>query len=51
LANVLRSEAQPLGDGSVFRAIRALQRQYFRPPLVKNDPPSYTRRVVGEPLA
>jgi stage V sporulation protein SpoVS len=34
LANVLRSELQPLGDGAVHRAVRALQREFFRPPRV-----------------
>ena len=32
LANVLRGEPQPLSDGSVHRAIRALQREFRTPP-------------------
>ena len=49
LANVLRGEQQPLGDGQVARAIRSLQGRYFRPPTVKNGA-SDTRRNVGPPL-
>ena len=34
LAELLRNEPQPLGDGAVFRACRELQRQFFRPPTI-----------------
>jgi hypothetical protein len=34
LANLLRSELQPLGDGAVARAIRSLQREFWSPPRV-----------------
>jgi hypothetical protein len=47
---LLRHERE-LGDGVVDRAIRLSLRRFFRPPVVKNDPPSYTRRNVGEPIA
>jgi hypothetical protein len=50
LANVLRDEPQPLGDGTVARAIRSLQREFRQPPAVTEQEPR-SRRVVGEPLA
>jgi hypothetical protein len=38
-----------LGDGVVGRAIRELQRTFWRPPSLDKQPRS--RRVVGEPIA
>jgi hypothetical protein len=35
LANVLRGETE-IGDGTVARAIRSLQREFWRPPLNTN---------------
>jgi hypothetical protein len=49
LANVLRGEPQPLGDGAVFRAIRALQREFWTPPSAVAGP-NPTRRNVGPAL-
>ena len=49
LANVLRGEEQPLGDGAVFRAVRALQREFWTPPTSTAGPQS-TRRHVGPEL-
>lgn len=45
LVQALRSEPQPLGDGSVGRAIRSLQREFFRAPALGEEPRS--RRTVG----
>jgi hypothetical protein len=50
LANLLRSEAQPLGDGVVHRAIRSLQREFFRPPTGMTKEPQPHRHAVGEPI-
>ena len=50
LAAVLRGEPQPLGDGVVGRAIRSLQREFFRPPVVRHDTPARHNRVVGPEL-
>jgi hypothetical protein len=51
LANVLRGEPQPLGDGSVFRAIRALQREFWQPPPPERSwANAHTRRRVGEAI-
>jgi hypothetical protein len=50
LAAVLRDAPQPLGDGSVHRAIRALQRELWRPPAVVTES-KQGRRVVGDPIA
>jgi hypothetical protein len=49
LATLLRGEIQPLGDGVLFRAIRSLQREFFRPPSVSHDPKG-ARKVVGPPI-
>jgi hypothetical protein len=49
LAEALRNEPLPLGDGSLHRAIRITQRTYWRPPRV-TAPISQDRRKVGEPL-
>jgi hypothetical protein len=47
LAAALRDERE-IGDGILGRTIRRLQREYFRPPLVKTE--NNTRRVVGDPI-
>ena len=55
LANFLRSEPQPLGDGSVYRAVRALQREFFAPPKVTNagntGQTNHNRKNLGPPIA
>ena len=38
LAAALCSEPQPLGDGQIFRAIKALQREHWRPPTIERSP-------------
>jgi hypothetical protein len=48
LADALRSEPGEIGDGTVAKAIRSLQRQYFRPPTSTSGPQSH--RVVGPAL-
>ena len=48
LAHRLQGEPE-LGDGVVGRAIRELQREFWRPPSIAEEPRS--RRVVGEPIA
>jgi hypothetical protein len=50
LADLLRGEPQPLGDGSVFRAVRSLQREFFQPPRGMLKAPEPHRRRVGEPI-
>ena len=45
LADALGAEPQPLGDGQIFRAIKSLRGQYWRPPSLDEEPRS--RRVVG----
>jgi hypothetical protein len=50
LAEHLRG-APGIGPGALHRLVRELLRPIWRPPVVKNDPPSYTRRNVGEPIA
>jgi hypothetical protein len=47
LADALRDEPE-LGDGVVARAIRSLQRQYFRPPEIPREMVQHRR--VGSPL-
>ena len=49
LAEALRDEPLPLGDGALYRAIRLTQRTYWRPPRV-TAPIAQDRRKVGEPL-
>ena len=49
LANRLSGEPE-LGDGCVGRAIRELQRTFWRPPAIDHEARHTTRRV-GEPLA
>jgi hypothetical protein len=49
LAQALRNEPLPLGDGALYRAIRLTQRTYWRPPRV-TAPIAQDRRRVGEPL-
>jgi hypothetical protein len=55
LANVLRGEPQPIGDGAVFRAVRSLQREFFRPPTVTNPGntghANHNRKNVGPAIA
>ncbi len=49
LAALLASESQqPPGDGAVFRAIKSLQRGFFRPPTATAGPQSH--RTVGPPI-
>ena len=49
---VLRGEPQPLGDGIVGRAIRSLQREFFRPPSVTNEGhTNHNRKNLGPPIA
>jgi hypothetical protein len=51
LAQLLRSEPQ-LGDGVVFRAVRSLQREFFRPPTINaGGTAHHNRKSVGEPIA
>ena len=50
LADALGGEPQPLGDGQLHRAVRSLQRQYWRPPAIDHEARHTTRRV-GEPIA
>jgi hypothetical protein len=45
LANVLRGEPQPLGDGTVHRAIKGLQREFWRPPAITKEAVHHHRRV------
>ena len=45
LAHALGGEPQPLGDGAVFRAVKLLQRQYWRPPAIDHEARHATRRV------
>ena len=40
----------PLGDGAVYRAVKLLQRQFWRPPAIDHEARHTTRRV-GEPIA
>jgi hypothetical protein len=49
LAALLRNEPV-IGDGTVDRAIRALQRQYFRPPAVAANREAVHRPVRGSPI-
>jgi hypothetical protein len=49
LAEALRNEPLPLGDGALYRAIRLTQRTYWQPPRV-TAPIAQDRRRVGEPL-
>jgi hypothetical protein len=49
LAEALRNEPLPLGDGALYRAIRLTQRTYWQPPRV-TAPIGQDRRRVGEPL-
>lgn len=48
LAHRLSGEVE-FGDGVVGRAIKELQRTFWRPPTLEEQPRS--RRVVGEPIA
>jgi hypothetical protein len=50
LANLLRSELQPLGDGALFRAVRALQREFFRPPKFPKHSTAVHHAARGEPI-
>jgi hypothetical protein len=50
LANVLRSELQPLGDGAVFRAIRSLQREFWTPPKFAKHSTAVHHAAKGEPI-
>jgi hypothetical protein len=50
LAHALRGEPV-LGDGVVFRAIKGLQREFWRPPVETEKPPVHHLRKVGEPIA
>jgi hypothetical protein len=43
LAAELRGQGE-LGDGAIYRAIRAVQRRYFDPPLSTSEPHRATRR-------
>ena len=38
LAAALCGEPQPLGDGAVYRACKALQREFFKPPVIERSP-------------
>jgi len=49
LAEALRNEPLPLGDGALHRAVRVTQPTYWRPPRV-TAPIAQDRRKVGEPL-
>ena len=49
LAEALRNEPLPLGDGTLYRAVRVTQPTYWRPPRI-TAPISQDRRKVGEPL-
>jgi hypothetical protein len=40
-----------IGDGELFRLIRALQRELWRPPSGLTKEPQPHRRRVGEPIA
>jgi hypothetical protein len=46
LADALRGESE-LGDGSLHRALRSLQRQFFRPPVMVEV---RHNSKVGEPI-
>ena len=48
LADHLRAAGE-VGDGQLFRLLRELVRQYFRPPTVSPEPVHY-RRNIGEAL-
>ena len=50
LAQALGSEPQPLGDGAVFRTIKALQKEFWRPPTIERSPqgPRFTAKVHTE---
>lgn len=48
LAALLASEPQPLGDGTVARAIRSLQREFWRPPKIAGT--TTHRPPVGPPI-
>jgi hypothetical protein len=51
LASMLRSEPQPVGDGSLGRAIRALQHEFRDPMCVGTSLPIHSRRKVGSAIA
>jgi hypothetical protein len=51
LANVHADGPQPPGDGALWRAIKDLQREYFRPPAVAANREAVHRPVRGEPIA
>jgi hypothetical protein len=50
LANVLRSELQPLGDGTLFRTIRSLQREFWTPPQFPKHATAVHHAAKGEPI-
>lgn len=51
LAELLRTEAQPVGDGAVHRAIKSLQREFWRPPTSTNHVTPRHGSRIGEPIA
>jgi hypothetical protein len=53
LAQMLRSEPQPIGDGALGRAIRQLQHEFHDPLSVAAGPlqAKSRRRTVGAPIA
>jgi hypothetical protein len=48
---MLRSEPQPVGDGSLGRAIRQLQHEFRDPMCVGASLPHHSRRRVGPAIA
>jgi hypothetical protein len=51
LATLLRSEPQPLGDGSLGRCIRALQHEFRDPMCIGTSMPVHSKRKVGSAIA
>jgi hypothetical protein len=49
LAHRLRGEAE-IGDGMLFRVLRELQREIFRPPLIPRHSTAVHRPSVGPPI-
>jgi hypothetical protein len=50
VAHRLRSEPEPVGDGTLNRLIREVVREVWRPPTTTGDEPRHNSRI-GEPIA
>jgi hypothetical protein len=51
LANRLRSEPEPVGDGLLHRLVREVIREVWTPPVATEQEPRSRRKVVGAPIA